>query len=310
MLIQILILMISISLIVFWALWATKYATKFSENFHVSKFVIGLIIVSVISILPETLIAINSVLEWAPELWLWTLFGSNVVDLTLAFGIIILFSWRKNLKIEAKVLKTDTFYPYFILLPIILWLDGHYGRLEWVVLIIVGIFFYYMAFKNGVNEAPEIRPKGKRWVNVCCLLWSIAVLLIGSHFAVNAGIEIARILEINPILIGMFVIGLGTIIPETVFAFHAVKKHEDSLAVWDLLWTVLADATIVVGILALISDFYFPQKVVYITGWFMLIAAIVLSYFMHTGKKLSKREWIALILLWMIFLLTEYFINT
>lgn len=304
---QICIILVAIWLIILWALWSTKYATKFAENFHISKFIIGLIIVAVISILPETFISINAVIEWVPWLWLGTLFGSNVADLTLAFGIIILFAGRRDIKIENKVLKTDAFFPIFLLLPIVLWLDGHYGRLEWVWLIATGIVFYYMAFRNGLNEAPEIRPQGDRWTNLIYLIGSIAILLVGSHLAVNSGILIAQLLNINPILIGIFVIWLWTIIPELVFAFQAVKKHDDSLAIWDLLWTVLADATIVVGIIALISPFSFPPRIIYITWWFMITAALLISYFMHTWKKLTKKEGIILICFWLIFVLTEYY---
>ena len=304
------ILWTSIFFIIKWAILSTKYAVKFAENFKVSKFIVGLIIVAVISILPETFISINSVLEWQPWLWLWTLFWSNVADLTLAFGIILLFSWRKSIKVENKILKTNTLYPFFLLLPILLWLDGHYGRAEGLWLIIVGVIFYYMAFKNWVNEAPEIRPKWNRLVNLIYLLGSISLLLIGAHFAVTSGIDIANYFWISPILIGILVIWLWTVMPELLFAFHAVKKHDDSLAVGDILWTVLADATIVVWIIAIISPFYFPQKIIYVTWIFMIAASIIISYFMHTGKKITKKEWIFLIIFRLIFILTEYFVNS
>ncbi len=303
------ILWVSIFFIVQGAIFSTKYAVKFAENFQVSKFIVGLIIVAVISILPETFISINSVLEGQPGLGLWTLFGSNVADLTLAFAIIVLFSWRKDIKIENKILKTDKFYPFFLLLPILLWLDWHYWWIEWIGLIIVGVFFYYFAFKNGVNETPEIRPKGSRIINFLLLLWSISLLLLGAHFAVISWIDIANAMWINPVLVGILVIWLGTVIPELLFAFQAVKKYNDSLAVGDILWTVLADATIVVGIIALISPFYFPQKIIYVTGAFMLVASILTSYFMHTGKVITKKEWILMLLFWLTFVLTEYFVN-
>lgn len=303
------ILWASIFFIIKWAILSTTYAVKFAENFQVSKFIVWLIIVAVISILPETFISINSVLEGQPWLGLWTLFWSNVADLTLAFGIILLFSWRKSIKAENKILKTDKFYPFFLLLPIILWLDGHYWWLEGLWLIIVGVFFYYIAFKNWVNEAPEIRPKGDYLLNFIYLLWSIVLLLIWAHFAVISGIDIATYMWVSPILIGILVIWLWTVVPELLFAFHAIKKYDDSLALWDLLWTVLADATIVVWIIALISPFYFPQKIIYVTSIFMFVASIVISYFIHTGKEISKKEWILLILFWLIFVCTEYFVN-
>lgn len=310
MITNIFVLAVSIFLIIKWAMLSTKYAVKFAENFQVSKFLVGLIIVAVISILPETFISINSVLSGVPELWLGTLFGSNVADLTLAFGIIVLFSGRKNIKIENKILKSNAIFPFFLLLPIILWLDGHYGRLEWLGLILIGVFFYYYAFKNGVNEAPAIREKGNRLTNFLCLIGSISLLLVGAHFAVDSGVQIATTLGFSPVLIWILVIGLGTVIPELLFAFQAVKKYDDSLAVGDILGTVLADATIVVGIIAIIKPFYFPWKIIGITWAFMMMAAFITSYLMHTGKTLTKREGVFLILYWLTFVITEYFVNT
>jgi Ca2+/Na+ antiporter len=81
------------------------------------------------------------------------------------------------------------------------------------------------------------------------------------------------------------------------------------MAIGDILGTVLADATIVVGILALISPFNFPVKIVYITGGFMVIASFVLFKFMKSGKLLSKRESYALLFFWIIFVLVEFIAN-
>lgn len=309
MITNIFILWVSIFLIIKWATLSTKYAVKFAENFKVSKFIVWLIVVAVISILPETFISINSIFAWEPWLWLWTLFWSNIADLTLAFWIIVLFSWRKNIKIESKILKNNSIYPFFLLLPIILWLDGHYWQLEWISLVIIGVIFYYLAFKNWINEVPEIRPKGNRLINFFCLLWSVWVLLLWAHFVVVSWIDITTALWINPILIWILVIWIGTVIPELLFAFNAVKKHDDSLAVWDILWTVLADATIVVGILAIISPFHFPKKIIYVTWIFMIIASLLTVYFMRTGKQITKKEGIIMILFRIIFVLTEFIVN-
>lgn len=310
MLTQVFVLAVSIFFIIKGAMLSTKYAVRFAENFQISKFIVGLIIVAVISILPETFVSINAVFEGVPSMALGTLFGSNVADLTLAFGIIVLFSGRKNIKIENKILKTNAIYPFFLLLPIVLWLDGHYGRLEGLGLILVGVFFYYYAFKNGVNEAPGIREKGNRLLNFIYLVGSISLLLIWAHFAVDSGVWIANACGLSPVLVWILIIGLGTVIPELLFAFQAVRKYDDSLAVGDLLGTVLADATIVVGIVALIKPFYFPWKIIGITGAFMMMAAFITSYLMHTGKVLTKREGFFLILYWLTFVLTEYFVNT
>lgn len=309
MLQNILILSISLFLIIKGAIWATKYAILLAENFQLSKYVVGFIIVAVISILPETFIAINASLSGSPEFGLGTLFGSNIADMTLVIAIIIGLS-RRGIKIESKILKDSLSYPFLFLIPIILGLDGYYSRLEGAALIVAGAIFYYFAFKNNPGEAPKIKNDHNSRKNFILLLLSMGVLLIGAHFIVVSATDLAINLGISPILIGMLIVSIGTTIPEMLFSLQAVKKNNDSLAIGDIWGTVIADATIVVGLLAVIDPFAFPQKITYITGGFMFLAACTLSFFMRTHKKISKKEGLLLFLFWVIFVITEYFINS
>lgn len=287
---------------------ATKYAGRLAKNFNFSKYVVGFIIVAIISILPETFISINSALNNASSLGLGMLFGSNVADLTLIFAIII-WSAKRNLKVESKILKKQSVYPFMLLLPLFFSFNGYLSRWEGIILIVVGIFFYYMTLRDNDELKMRVKSEDGKLKNIIGLLLSMAILLIGSHFVITSATSIANILKINSIIIGMLVIGLGTTIPELFFSLHSIKKHDDSLAIGDLLGTVLADATIVVGILALINPFSFPQKTVYTTGIFMVVASFILFHFMRTGKCLSKREAFYLFIFWLIFAFTEIMIN-
>ena len=119
---------------------------------------------------------------------------------------------------------------------------------------------------------------------------------------------LAELLKINPAIIGMFIIGLGTVLPELFFSIKASRENHDSLALGDILGTVIADATIVVGIVATISPFAFNPRIVYLTGIFMLISIIVLLYMMKTNRTLSKKESLLLLSLYIIFVLFELFV--
>lgn len=304
MLLNLFILTISLFLLIKGATMSTRFAVKVAESFKLSKYIVGFIVVAVISILPETLISINSAIEGVPSLGLGTLFGSNVADLTLVFAIIIFFT-KKNIKVESKILKNNIIYPFVLLIPIVLGLDGYYSRTEGISLLIIGLIFYYFAFKNNDATRIETVPKGDRKKYIFFLLASMTVLLIGSHFAVTSTSQLANYIGISPVIIGIFILGLGSVIPELLFSIKSVKKDDDSLAIGDLLGTVLADATIVVGILALISPFYFPIKIIYITGIFMVVSSFLLFYFMKSGKTLTKNESFILFIFWVVFILTE-----
>lgn len=307
MLLNLIILVISLFLLIKGATMSTRFAVKVAESFRLSKYIVGFIIVAIISILPETLISINSAIQGVPSLGLATLFGSNVADLTLVFAVII-FVTKKNIKVESKILKNNIIYPFILIIPIILGLDGYYSRIEGVSLLIVGLIFYYFAFKNNDEPKTENVPTHDRSKYIYLLLLGMLVLLVGSHFTVTSTANLAAAVGISPIIIGMFIIGLGSVIPELLFSIKSVKENDDSLAVGDLLGTVLADATIVVGILALISPFYFPIKIIYITGVFMVIASFLLFYFMKSGKTLTKNESFILFIFWITFVLIELFL--
>jgi len=308
MLENLLILIVSLFFLIKGATLATKYSVYLAQNCRLSKYIIGFIVVAVISILPETFIAINSAIEGIPAFGLGALFGSNVADLTLVFAIIIIFAGR-GIKIQSTILKNNILYPFLFLIPLALGLNGHYSRGEGLALIIAGSIFYFLAFRKGFQCSGSKKTADHRLKNFLFLILSMAILLAASHFTVISATELARDLGVSPILIGMLIVGLGTTMPELLFSLKSVKRRDDSLAIGDILGTVLADATIVVGIIALINPFYFPQKIIYVTGSFMLLASFLLYYFMRNDKVITKKEAGLLFLFWLIFIIIEFLIN-
>jgi cation:H+ antiporter len=135
-------------------------------------------------------------------------------------------------------------------------------------------------------------------------------MLAGAYLVVSSATEIATWLGVSPVIIGILVVGLGTTIPELLFSVKSAKQNDDSMAVGDILGTVLADATIVIGLLALISPFGFSRITIYVGGIFMVSAAFILFSFMRSGRMVTKREGFALVVLWLTFFLVELVIAT
>jgi len=308
MLVNLIIFILSLLLLIKSATWATKHAERMAANFHISQYIVGFIIAAIISILPETMVSINAAMAGIPAMGLGTLLGSNVSDLAFVFAVIILFAGR-GIKIQSKIIHNNLFYPFILLVPIILGMNGHYSRLEGIFLVLVGLIFYIFSFKNGKNKSKPAKTEHHWSKNFILLLLSMGTLLLGAHFVVASATAMAEILNISPILIGMLVVGLGTTMPELLFSLKSVKHHHDGLAIGDILGTVLADATIVVGILAIVAPFTFPTRIIYVSGLFMVASAFLLFYFMKSGKLLSRKEALLLLGFWFIFIITEILIS-
>lgn len=303
------IFIVALYMVIKGATMATNYAGKLAESFRLSKYTVGFIIVAVISILPETFIAINAAIKGIPSFGLGMLFGSNIADLTLIFAILVFYAGR-SLKVESKILKNHVIYPFILLFPLILGLDGYFSRIEGVALILAGAIFYYLALRNGTDGTVPMVTGNSRYKSIAMLLVSMAILLVGAHFTVTSATSVANSFGVSPILVGMLIVGLGTTMPELFFSLRSIKKRDDSLAIGDLLGTVLADATIVVGILALVNPFAFPQKIIYITGMFMVLASFMLFHFMRSGRALTRREATILFAFWVVFVMVEFLANS
>ncbi len=299
---------LSLLLVLHSANLSVEYASGLAHTFKLPRYAVGFLIIAIISIIPETSISIVSALQGVPSFALGMLFGSNVADLTLIFAIVIART-AGGIKVSARIMENNKWYISLLALPIILGLDGVYSRLDGALLIVSGLFFYARMLKRNhfLRRSTEYIPQ--RRLTIFNLATSTTVLLIGSYLTVKYGVLFAESIQISPIFIGMLVVGLGTTLPELFFSLHAIKQKTDDLALGDILGTVISDATIVVGILALIHPFAFPPNIVYVTGIFMVFALLILLAFMRSGRILTKIEGIALFLFYLLFVFTEYMVS-
>lgn len=72
-----------------------------------------------------------------------------------------------------------------------------------------------------------------------------------------------------------FIVSFGTTLPELFFSVKAIKNRKNALALGDVLGSVLADATIVVGIIAVITPFDFPRTIADVAGGFMVASSML-----------------------------------
>jgi cation:H+ antiporter len=301
------ILFLSLFLVIKSADLAIHYSSKVAKSFLLPKYVIGFLVVAFIGIMPEVLISVTSALKGMPSFGLGTLLGTNIANLSMTFALVVILS-GKSLKVESRVIKKKFLYIGTISIPILFGLNGYFSRLEGIILIVTGIIFYYFVLTRARFDAEATREKFSI-KDFSFLLLSMALLLVGAHLTVKYGIDFANHLNINPILIGMFIVGLGATVPELFFSLRAAKQKHDSLALGDILGSVLADATIVIGLVALISPFAFDPSIIYKTGFFMIFAASLLMYLMKTGKVLTRHEAYLLLVFYLVFAFTEIIIN-
>ncbi|MBN2518630.1 MAG: sodium:calcium antiporter [Candidatus Altiarchaeota archaeon] len=292
------------------ATYAMRYSAKLAKFFHLSEFVVSFFIVAVISTFPEMTVAIVSALEGVPEFGMGTLLGSNITDLTLVLGLVALFS-LKGVRVKSEILKEDYRYLLLLLFPVMLGLDGRFSRLDGVLLVAAGVFFFLTLsieskmFRRVYNH----RDRSTLMKNLVLLVISLAALLISASYTVKFGVHFAEDIQIPPMLVGLVMISIGSCMPELMFSLRAVRTKHDEMALGDILGTVITDATIILGATIIISPFSFQPLLIYVTGFAMFLAGLMAVLFITSGKILTKKEGLYLLFFYIIYLITESLVN-
>ena len=291
------------------ASWAVRAAISFSRQIGLSELAISFVVITGISILPEAIIAGVSAVRGVPSLALGTLLGSNVADLTIVLAAAAIFS-PHVLRANRSLLDKDHLFLGFLLIPLALGFTGHFSRLDGLLLVGSGIFFSILMYRSATPTGRLHALNGLSVAkSVAILAASLLCMGAGAFYTVEYAVRIAGDAGLNSALIGLLVVSLGTTLPELLFSIRAVRLGHSTLAIGDILGTVVADATLVLGITALIHPFSFNPRLVILTGFFMLFAGILALSFLRSERTLTRSEAAILFALYGVFVAVEFFLR-
>ena len=306
---ELIIFAVSCAALVISAGWCMRSAVKIASCFKLSEFAIGFIIVAISTSIPELFVGITSAFNKTPELALGTVIGSNIADLTLVLGIAVLLG--RGIKIKAKAIKRSAqFMLLASFLPVVLMLDGMLSRYDGIFLLLVFCFY----IRELLGERKEFRkrlhaPKKALFLSIALFVISIALLLLSSEFVVKSAVSISDELLVPPILIGLFLVAIGTSLPELIFETRAVLKKHKELALGDVIGSVVANSTLVLGATSLIYPITANMILFFSSTIFMLAVAAVFVAFAKGKGGFTIKDGILLLLFYILFIFLEFFIK-
>lgn len=286
---------------------------KLAVYLRVSEFVIGFILMAFATSIPELFVGISSALANNTALVLGNVIGANILDLTIIVGIVILL--RKGIVIESDKTKKDALYMFFIAaLPLILmWIGNSISRIDGVILLAAFLIYARKLYKERKIFTKEVNNAvKKRWgpiLNTALFIFSLALLFLSSRFVIEYASLLSFDLALPPVLIGLFLISFGTTLPELTFESRAVLMGHSEMALGNLIGSVIVNSTLVLGITALITPVTANLWIFFTSAIFMLLVAFLFATFIESGNKLYIREGISLILLYIFFILIEFYIK-
>jgi cation:H+ antiporter len=290
----------------------------FAKASRMGDFVVTTLILALATSLPEFFVGITSALEGQPNLSLGNVVGSNIANISLVIGGAALIGG--SFAVRGVFLRRDVFYAFLAgAAPLFLLLDRGLSRVDGLILLALYGFYNVWVLAERRKEMTQMEEEGivsrfLRRLNhkgtrreLGWIFLGMALLLFSADMIVRLAMKIALGIQIPIFLVGLFLVSVGTTLPELAFEIKVVRKQKSSMVFGNLLGSIVANGTLIIGVVSLISPIKIQAFEEYLlaTVTYVVIFSIF-YYFIRTKRKLERWEGAFLIGFYLAFVLAEF----
>ena len=293
-----------------------------AEKTSLGKFAISSFLIALGTSLPELIVGLTAALEKQPSLSLGNVIGANIANLSLVVGGAALVGGAVT--VRGVFVRRDIFYAFLAgAAPMVLLFDKTLTRVDGLILLFVYGFYntwvFYERRKTMAVVTSQLEKEGFihrliRRLNhrgtrreIGWIFLGLALLLFAGEMIVRLSKQLAIIFNLPLLLVGLLVVSVGTTLPEIIFELKAVRQHQPDMVFGNLLGSIVANGTLVIGLVAFISPFRIQAFNEYLlaTMAFLIIFA-AFYFFIHTKHRLERREGALLLVFYLAFALIEF----
>jgi cation:H+ antiporter len=290
------VLIIGIALMAYSSDKAVEHSVKIASALRISPFMIGLVLVSIGTDLPEIVNSIVSCAVGHADIELGDSLGSVLTQMTLILGLLPFLGGKFKVK-RKEVLVIGAYEVLALILAVSIAEKGYFTRINALFLVASWPVFMLLTRSATAKNAKEKEHMMARtdeshlhhlhdWVIAILGFMGVA---IGAYAVVQSVIKLSAVFHISEYLISFFVVAIGTSLPELVVDLMALRKKQYGLAIGDAIGSCIVDASVSVGI----GQLFFPQAVsgelAMITGLYAIFGSIVVILTLALRQKVDKK---------------------
>jgi len=294
--------------------WMVSALARIARYLGWREFVAAFVIIAFGTSIPNLFVGIISALHKIPELSFGDVIGGNVTDLTLIVALAVFIAG--GITTDSRTVRSSSLFTLFIaILPLILAWDGSISRVDGLILIMAFLFYIWWLFakQERFTRIYDDAPKKETIKNfklflkdISILAGGLVLLLLSSEIIVRSASYFSINLGASLVSIGLLVVALGNCLPETYFSMASAKAGQTWMILGNLMGSVIICATLVLGVVALICPIQINNFSPFAAArFFMIISALFFLIFLRTDRKITKKEGMFLLLLYIAFIMVE-----
>ncbi|GJG35190.1 calcium/sodium antiporter [Prevotella lacticifex] len=299
MLINILSIVIGIVLVLWGADRLTDGSVAVAERLGIPQIVIGLTIVAMGTSMPEFCSSLVSALHHQPGMAVGNVVGSNIFNALLIVGAAAVVA---PISILRSSVKKDIPFALVasMLLVLLCGFDGKIQRYDAAILLVFFAIFMYMTLreaKTGSAEQPSAEGQTKPMSRLMAAVWivvGLACLIGGSTVFVNGASELASALGVDPTIIGLTIVAMGTSLPELATSVVSATKGNSGIAIGNVLGSNVFNILFILGVTGVISPLDI-QGITPVDLSLLVVSMVLLWLFSYTKLRIERWEGAVLI---------------
>ncbi len=111
---------------------------------------------------------------------------------------------------------------------------------------------------------------------IITLLASFALIVKGANYLIDGAADIARMLRVSPLLVGLTIVAFGTSLPEFVVSIFAAINGSGDIAVGNIVGSNIVNIGLILGISAMVTPLAIRSKTLAYEFPFLIVSAFVL----------------------------------
>jgi len=282
---------------------------RFSKDSKVSTFTASFLILGILTSITEISVGLNAVLEKTPDIFVGNLLGGAFVIIAFIIPVVAIAHNGANF---SRYLTTRTLL-YFVALmiaPIAVVWNGTINAYEGVILIALYLgFVYAMPRKHGSNIVMHSVSRSLKSIVVdfIRIIIGAVMLFYASKILIHEVSYFAEILSVPSLLLSLFMLSIGTNLPELFIAAQSIRVRHTEIALGDYIGSASAN-TLLFGIFTMMhGTFTIDLSSFKLISFILLFGFILFWVLSRTGKKITSREGMALIGVFAIFIVVQLF---
>lgn len=252
-------LVVGLVLLVKGADWLVDGASKLAKRLGVTDLVIGLTIVAFGTSMPEFVVNMVSVVDGATDLAITNILGSNIINTLVILGcsalVCPLVAQRSTVRLDIPLnIVAGVLVLVFVFISSPMEPKG-LSRIEGLALLVVFAAFLVYTFYTAKADATTTTESTPfpLWKCVALILAGLVGLVVGGEMIVKSAVAIARYCGVAEAVIGLTIVALGTSLPELATSVVAAFKHNNDIAIGNVVGSNIFNVFFILGTSAIIK---------------------------------------------------------